>query len=146
MKRHIVEILEEINADPKKIEDYKNNAALKVLFEYAFLPDKKFILPDGDPPFKPDPAPFTMNPSTLIMELRKLYLFLRSDLKPIKREQLFIQLLESIHPSEASIVLAVKDQKLPKLYKKLTRKLVADAGFIPALPPKESAVKKSVTS
>ena len=146
MKRHIVELLEEINADPKKIESYKANGALKAIFEYAFLPEKKFVLPEGDPPYKQDAAPFPMNPTNLLMEIRRLYVFLRQDLKPIKREQLFVQLLESIHPSEAKIVLAVKEQKLPKLYKKITRKLVADAGFIPALPEKESTLKKSVTS
>jgi hypothetical protein len=38
--------------------------------------------------------------------------------------------LESVHPSEAKLILAVKDQKLHKLYKKVTRKLVEEAGFI----------------
>jgi hypothetical protein len=142
MKKHIVEILDEISENPKLIEQYKNNAALKVFFEYAFLPEKKFILPEGNPPYKEDSAPFTMSPTTLLFELKRLYVFLREDLKPIKREQLFINLLESLHPSEAKIILAVKEQKLPKLYKKITRKLVSDAGFIPPLPKKEPKVKK----
>lgn len=141
MKRHIAEILEEINEDPKLIDQYKNNAALKVVFEYAFIPEKKFLLPDGVPPYKEDSAPFAMSPTSLLMELRRLYVFLRNDLKPLKREQLFINLLESLHPSEAKIVIALKDQNLPKLYKKITHKLVSDAGFVPA-PVKKEKVKK----
>jgi len=142
MKKHIVEILEELNENPKLIDQYKNNAALKLFLEYAFLPEKKFLLPEGNPPYKEDAAPFTMSPTTLLFELKRLYVFLREDLKPIKREQLFINLLESLHPSEAKITLAVKDQTLPKLYKKITRKLVSDAGFIPDLPKKEPQEKK----
>ena len=71
-----------------------------------------------------------MSPAILTQELRRFYVFLRKDLKPIKREALFISLLESVHPSEAKLILAVKDQKLHKLYKKVTRKAVEEAGFI----------------
>jgi Family of unknown function (DUF6433) len=141
MKKHIAEILEEVNEKPELLAQYKNNAALKLIFEYAFIPEKKFLLPDGTPPYKEDSAPFAMSPTSLLMELRRLYVFLRTDLKPLKREQLFINLLESLHPSEAKIVLALKDQNLPKLYKKVTHKLVSDAGFVPP-PVKKEKVKK----
>ena len=36
MAKPITEIFDEINADPKAIEKYKGNNALKILFEYAF--------------------------------------------------------------------------------------------------------------
>jgi hypothetical protein len=71
-----------------------------------------------------------MSPAILTQELRRFYIFLRTDLKPIKREALFISLLESVHPSEAKLIIAIKDQKLHKLYKKVTRKAVEAAGFI----------------
>ena len=129
--RFLPEILDEINEDPKLLQTkYRGNSALKIIFEYAFLPEKKFILPEDEPPYKPDDAPIGMSPAILTQELRRFYVFLRKDLKPIKREALFISLLESVHPSEARLILAVKDQKLHKLYKKITRKLVAEAGFI----------------
>ena len=129
--RFLPEMLEEINEDPKLLQTkYKGNSALKIIFEYAFLPEKKFVLPEDDPPYKPDDAPIGMSPAILTQELRRFYVFLRKDLKPIKREALFISLLESVHPSEAKLILAVKDQKLHKLYKKVTRKVVEEAGFI----------------
>lgn len=141
----ITELLEDINADTANIEKYKTSGALKLLFEYAFDPEKKFDLPAGDPPFKPDPAPIGMSPGNLHMEMRKLYIFCRKDLTPLRRETLFIQLLENIHPSEAKVVLAIKEQKLTKLYPKITHKLVYDAGMI-AVPPaaKAKTPKKSV--
>jgi hypothetical protein len=131
------EILEEINTDPKLLSTkYKSNAALRIVFEYAFLPEKKFLLPEDEPPYRPDAAPIGMNPAILTQELRRFYVFLREDLKPIKREALFISLLESVHPTEAKLILAIKDQKIPKLYKKITRKLVEEAGFIAPAAPK----------
>jgi hypothetical protein len=133
----LAEILEEINTDPKLLSTkYKSNAALRIVFEYAFLPEKKFLLPEDEPPYRPDAAPIGMNPAILTQELRRFYVFLRKDLKPIKREALFISLLESVHPSEAKLIIAIKDQKLPKLYKKITRKVVEEAGFIAPIAPK----------
>lgn len=131
------EILEEINTDPKLLSTkYKSNAALRIVFEYAFMPEKKFLLPEDEPPYRQDAAPIGMSPAILTQELRRFYVFLRKDLKPIKREALFISLLESVHPSEAKLIIAIKDQKLPKLYKKITRKLVEEAGFIAPVEPK----------
>ena len=140
----ITELLEDINADTSKLEHHKTNGALKLLFEHAFNPGKKFILPDGDPPFKGDAAPIGMSPGNLHMEMRKLYIFCREDLTSIRRETLFIQLLENVHPSEAKVVLAVKDQKLTKMYPKITHKLVYEAGMVTVEPDvkKEPVPKK----
>lgn len=143
MAKYITEILDEINSDPKKIEQYKGNAALRFIFEHGFLAEKKFELPEGDPPYKKDSAPLGMTPANLYQEVRKLYVFCRKDLTAIRRESLFVQLLENLHPTEAELVLAIKDQKLTKKYPKITHKLVADAGFIPAPPAKESKAKNS---
>lgn len=142
----ITELLEDINADTANIEKYKTNGALRILFEYAFDPEKKFDLPAGDPPFKADAAPIGMSPGNLHMEMRKLYIFCRKDLTPLRRETLFIQLLENVHPSEAKVVLAIKEQNLTKLYPKITHKLVYESGMIAVAPAakKEKAPKKSV--
>jgi hypothetical protein len=133
MAKPLTTILSEINADPKLIEREKSSAALKMIFEAAFIKEKKFDLPEGDPPYKEDAAPIGMSPTNLYQELRRFYVFSRQDLPQIRREYLFIQLLESVHPDEARLLLAIKDQKLTKLYPKITRKLATDAGFIPAL-------------
>jgi hypothetical protein len=142
MRKYVTQMLEDIQADPKCIEQYKGDAVLKGIFEYAFDPAKKWILPEGDPPFKPAAEPLGMTPTNLFGEIRRFYVFCRADLTPLKREGLFISLLEGVHPSEAEVLIAVKDQTLHKKYPKITRKLVTDAGFIPPLEKKAS--KESV--
>lgn len=142
MTKYIPEILEEINANPEALEKYKDSAALRLLFEHAFLPEKKFDLPEGDPPFKPDTAPIGMTPGNLYQELRRLYVFTPARvLSKVRKEQLFIQLLENIHPSEAKVILAVKDQKLNKLYKNVTSDLAAEYGFIPKQEKNKAGVR-----
>lgn len=138
MRKYVTVMLDEINADPKNIELYKNDAALKLIFEYAFDPAKKFILPEGDPPYTPAAEPLGMTPTNLFSELRRLYVFCRADLKPFKRESLFVSFLEGVHPSEAKMLLAVKDQTLHKLYPKITRKLLETAGMIQPIPKKKA--------
>lgn len=131
MQKYITEILEEINADPTKLDNYKGDTALTIIFTHAFLKDKKFLLPEGAPPFKQDAAPIGMTPSNLRQELRRFYIFQRADLSNLRREELFIGLLEGLHPKEAELMVAIKDQTLHKMYKKITHKRVAEAGFVP---------------
>lgn len=129
--KYLTEILEEINKDTSSITKYTENAALRMLFQYAFIPEKKFELPEGEPPYKKDAAPIGMSPANFTQEMKKLYVFTKErPLGKIRREQLFVQLLENIHPSEATILIAVKDQCLTNLYKNITVDLLADRGFI----------------
>ena len=46
-------------------------------------------------------------------------------LNPIKREKMFIDMLESVHPKDAELLLAMKDKKI--LAKSVTRKLIQEA-------------------
>ena len=139
MKKYLTEMLAEINTDPTTIKNYKDEFLLKVIFAHAFLPNYKFLLPEGEPPFKPADQPMGMTDTNLFTECKRFHnVFCKAELKPIKREALYIGLLEGIHPEEAKIINAVKDQKLHKLYPKITWKLVSDAGIIPA-PEKKPA-------
>lgn len=131
-REYITEILDIVNKEPEKLAQFRDNGALKYLFQYAFIPEQKFELPEGEPPFKKDSGPLGMSPANFTQEMRRLYIFTKAqELKPIRREALFIELLESIHPTEAKLLCAVKDQKLDKLYKNITADLAADYGFIP---------------
>ena len=130
MHKYITEILQEISDDKKSIEKYKGNGALKILLHHAFDEDGKFILPKGKPPFTARSEPLGLTPTNFLQEMRRLYVFTRADLKPIKREALFIGMLEGIHESEAAVLIAVKDQKLHRLYRGVTRKLCEEYGLI----------------
>ena len=98
---------------------------LKELLKYAFHPDIKFVLPPGMPPYKTIGSPEEYNPTYLYPNIRKFYLFVEGGhegITQLRREQLFIQMLESLHPKEAEVVIQVKDKKLN--YRGLTYKLV----------------------
>lgn len=141
--KYLTEILEEVNKDPQSLEKYKTNAALKFVLQHAFIPEHKFDLPEGAPPYKEDAAPLGMSPANLIMETKKFYVFTKQkELNKVRKEQLFIQLLENVHPSEAKLLIAIKDQKLNKLYKKVTADLAADHGFIPRQKKNEESTPK----
>ena len=91
--------------------------------------DKKiqFLLPDGNPPYTPaHPASV---PSTWHKKHMDLKYFVKigvtDDMSQVKREHLFIQLLESIHPEDAVIVCKMVEKKTTT--KKLTKKAVMEA-------------------
>lgn len=151
--KYITEVLKELNDDLSLFNStYKKSGdggPLGIVFKHAFTKDGKFLLPSGRPPFKPSEEPLGMTPAKFILETKKLHNFCRSDLKPMKREVLFVQLLEAVHPQEAEILIAIKDQTLTELYPNITRQVVASAGFIPLLSQTEQQIeddeiKKSV--
>ena len=91
-----------------------NNGALKEILKYTYDPNIKFLLPPGNPPYK-SVVDETENPTYLYGLVRKLYLFVEGgnpNLKSQRREYLFIELLESVHPKEAELLLQMKDKKL----------------------------------
>lgn len=138
MTPYITEILADINSDPKNLDKYKDNQTLKAVLHYAYKPVAKFKLPDGDPPFKPAAEPIGMTPTNFHTTWKTWSTFCRTDIPSTRRELKFIQLLESIHPDEAKIMLAIKDQKLNKLYPKVNKKVAEKMGIVIDPPkPKE---------
>ena len=130
--RYIPEQLEAINNNTDLIYEFKEDGALKLLFKYAFEPEHKFLLPEGDPPFTPDPNEIGETHGLLKPEIRKLYVYTKEvpNMEPFKREMHFIELLSDVHISEAKILLAIKDQKLDRLYPNITHQLVKEAGLL----------------
>lgn len=103
-----------------------NSPALQMILKYAFDPAIVWDLPDGSPPYKP--CPYPAQEMRLMAEARRLYLFIKGgnpNLTKLKRESLYIELLESIHPDDAVLLNAVKDKKIP--YKGINVKLVKEA-------------------
>ena len=67
--------------------------------------------------------------STIRKEYVKFYNFVKGgndDLSSIRRETMFINILEGLHPLEAEIVCLVKDKKLESKYK-ITKNIVSEA-------------------
>jgi len=67
--------------------------------------------------------------TTLRRESKHFYHFIKggnNGLTSIRRETMFINLLEGLHPLEAEIVCLVKDKKLTDKYK-ITKEVVSEA-------------------
>lgn len=131
MQKAIFEILEE--ASEKKTEkekinylrQFEDNNVLKTVLAGAFYEGIKWNLPPGEPPYRPcDPVNAE---SFLYGEARRLYLFCEGgpELTNLRRESLFIEMLESVHPKDALILLAMKEKKLP--YKGITKSIISKA-------------------
>lgn len=93
-----------------------HSETLTYILELAFHPNVGWWLPEGAPPYKPSEVLDTEG--RLYHEARTLPMYLsgnRPDLKKHQRENLFIGLLESIHPKDAELLIAVKDKKVEGL-------------------------------
>lgn len=131
MKLGVAEILEnagKLKSRKDKIEYLQRNRSeplLKVL-GYCFHPSVKWLLPEGVPPYKPNDLEDLEH--VFYSEARKLYLFLEGGndgLRQVRREQLFIELLESVAPADAKLLCSIKDKKMP--IKGITYKLAQEA-------------------
>lgn len=119
----ILKEISEIKGTNDKINAIRTHRfaeAIKTIFKYTYDPNIKWLLPEGEPPYKP--CEFLDVESRLLQELRRLYLYVEGgndNLTPMRREFLFIQLLESIDPEDAKLVLSMKERKLH--YKGMTK-------------------------
>lgn len=97
-----------------------NTPPLQYFLHLAMQNEITWKLPEGAPPFKADKAVVGYSPSHLFREMRAIYMFLDLpdvNLPLMRREQKFQQLLERIHPTEADLLIAVKDRTFMTKYK-----------------------------
>ena len=87
------------------------------------------VLPLGAPSFKRDNAPKGYEYTIINKAYTQFKYFFKgpvaNGMKPLKREGLFLNLLESLNPEEADILIAAKDKKMKS--KGITKRLVNDA-------------------
>jgi hypothetical protein len=100
-----------------------NSNTLQTILLGAFHSNIVWLLPKEPPPYKPNNL--VDQQGILYTESRKLYLFIEggnNSLTKIKRENLFIQLLETLDPEDAKLILAIKNKTLP--YPNITPEIV----------------------
>jgi hypothetical protein len=146
-KTLISEVLQRVSNAKTKAEkvdilkEYKSPALTKILL-CNFAKNIKFVFPDGKTPYTPSDAPKGVQHQILFREHRMLEKFIaklvngvtywgcsgttRPNIQQLKKEQLWVQLLESLHPEESEVLDLVKDKKLTTKYK-ITRQNVIDA-------------------
>ena len=131
----ISEILRKVsNAKTKKekvdLLKKHNSPALRQLMVINF--DESIIseLPEGDVPYTPNDAPVGTDHTRLEQEYRGLYRFFKGGdprIKALKRETLFVQLLEGLSSEEAELLVLCKDGRLNEKYKRITKAVVSEA-------------------
>lgn len=120
MQRSIASIIAEVEkeTDPnKQAEILKKNSSstLKTIIGYSMDPTVNWLLPEGDPPYRPI-AKGTDQEGRLYADARRLMYFINTpeglEVKPIRREMLFIEFLESIDADDAKLILRCKNKAL----------------------------------
>ena len=133
MKLLMHEILQKVsNAKTKKekvtlLKKY-NTQALRSLFIINFDETVISLLPQGDVPYEPNDAPEGTEHTILEKEARLLHHFFKggSNVSQVKRENMFIQMLEGLNKGEAEVLILAKDKKIGKRWK-ITKACVSEA-------------------
>ena len=129
------EILTKVNNakdKAKKLEILRqyDSPSLRQILKGAFDPKIDWDLPKGAPPFIANEAPVGTEHTYLDQEAKRLWHFVKgaaANLNKMRKETLFIQILEGLHKSEADLLINVKEKKLNNTYKGLTANLVKEA-------------------
>lgn len=124
----ILDFTSKLPNDEEKVKCLRanENVAILTVLKFAYDPNIKWLLPEGDAPYVPSNE--SGNEAYLYADARKLYLFIEGgnpNLTQLRRESLFIDFLQNIHPEDAKLIVAIKDKKLP--YKGLSPKIVLKA-------------------
>ena len=135
MQLLISEILDKVSKLKTKKEKVawlkdQNTDGLRVVIKSSFDPKIKWLLPEGDVPFRRNDAPAGTEHTDLHMESRKLYHFIEGgnyDITQTKRETLFIQILEGLEESDADVLVAAKEKSLHRKFKGLSDNVVKEA-------------------
>ena len=130
----VSEILQKVSSAKTKkekvelLQEYNNNA-LRAILIINFDESLEFLLPEGEVPFTPNDAPVGTEHTRLAHEYKGLYKYFKggdSSLKGMKREQLFVQLLEGLAEEEANLLVSACNKDIQSKYR-VTKAAVAEA-------------------
>ena len=130
----VTEILQKVSSAKTKkekidlLQEYNNNS-LRAILIINFDESLEFLLPEGEVPFTPNDAPIGTEHTRLTHEYKGLYKYFKggdSSIKGMKREQLFVQLLEGLSEDEATMLVSACNKDLQSKYR-VTKAVVAEA-------------------
>ena len=127
------EVLQKVsNAKTKKekiklLQEFNTNA-LRMLLIINFDDSVVSMLPPGNVPYTPNEAPEGTEHTILEKEARLLHHFFKggSNVSQVKREQMFVQMLEGLNAGEAEALIKAKDKQIGKRWK-ITKAAVSEA-------------------
>jgi hypothetical protein len=107
-----------------------SSTALRQLLIINFDDSIVSMLPEGGVPYTPNDAPVGTDHSRLESEYRGLYRFFKGGadkLPALKRESMFVQLLEGLSAEEAELLVLAKDGRMNDKYKRITKAVISEA-------------------
>ena len=128
----ILDLVGEQRTKAKRVEilqEYRDDSLTAVLI-WNFDERVQSAIPDGQVPYKENEVPVGTDHTSLRREWKQLYHFIKGGndtLSTLRRESMFIQLLEGLHPKEAEIICLIKDKELEEVYPKVTLDVVKQA-------------------
>ena len=130
----LTEILQKVSSAKTKKEKVEllqeyNSQGLRSLLIINFDDSLEFLLPEGEVPYTPNDAPAGTEHTRLTQEYRGLYRFFKggdASIKGMRREQLFVQLLEGLHADEANLLVSACNNDIQSKYR-ITKAVVAEA-------------------
>ena len=127
------EVLQKVSNAKTKKEKIKllqemNSNALRMLLIINFDDSVVSMLPPGDVPYTPNDAPEGTEHTMLEKAARLLHHFFKggSNVSQVKRENMFVQMLEGLNAGEAEALILAKDKKIGKRWK-ITKACVSEA-------------------
>ena len=114
--KSIPEILKEcekLESSEERVKYLKNNdtKTLRQVIYSAFHPDVDFVFPTTRPDFTVNPGPIGVCETHLYREAKKIKYFIKnftsSGTKMYKLENVFIEMLESLHETESELLLQI---------------------------------------
>tara|TARA_R100000951_G_C2588167_1_gene164119 strand:+ start:180 stop:614 length:435 start_codon:yes stop_codon:yes gene_type:complete len=111
----------------KLLQEQNHNWPLKDLLRGTFDDAVEWLLPAGTVPY--EPAADNSHPSNWTQHNKKLAYFVKGGqgekMNTIKREKMFLDILETVHPRDAELLAGMINKKLP--IKGVTKALVKEA-------------------
>lgn len=133
MKLLITEILQKVNnaktkADKSKLLQEYDSQALRSLLIWNFDESVMTLLPSGEVPYRKNTAQKGLDHIYLEGEQRKFAYFVKGGMNVtnMKREEIFVGLLETLHSDEAELLCEVKDKTLQKKYTRISKTLIQE--------------------
>ena len=131
----LTEVLRKVSNAKTKAEKINllqkhNSNALRQVLIMNFDESVISMLPEGEVPYTPNDAPIGTDHTRLESEYKGLYRFVKGGqdkLPSLKRETMFVQLLEGLSKDEAELICLAKDKKITSKYKRITKAVVQEA-------------------
>ena len=129
------EVLDRVHKAKTKAQKIKvlqenDTEALRMIIKSSFDPKIKWAMPEGQVPYKPNEVPEGTEHTLLMQEAKRLWHFIEgadNQTPRMRKENMFIQMLEGLHEDEAKVLCYAKDKNLHKVYKGLSHEVVKTA-------------------